>query len=521
MTSLKLRPYQEDCIEAIQRCSQEGHRRQLISLATGGGKTVVFASLIKRLDCRSLILAHTNELLEQARDKIHMVSPYIDVGIINGNSKLFDAKVVVASIQSAIRSDTLEQLQSCGFGLCVVDECHHAATDSQRQLIHDLGFGRGTDRLLVGCTATPYRSDAKGLGEVFDVIAYQKTTRELIEAGYLCQPEGRKVATNIDFSDVVVSDGDFASASLAKVMDTPELNRLVVDSYLQNSPQAKAICFSVTVQHSHNLAYYFNKAGISASVVSGSMSHEERTSIIQAYLCGNVQVLCNCQILTEGFDAPETACVIVARPTKSRLLYQQMVGRGLRLWPNKRSCLVLDFCDKAHNLCDVESVLLLDAEEYSSRHLQGDKPAKKDFVKLPPNLNSKLKSAIVCFDPLSESFTWQREGAAYVLHAGSDSRLIVFPQRENHGVTFEHNGKSQCIVGNIPFEYAFATAEDFARGNRNLFVVSDRQASWRDQPVSSKQLEYIRKHGYKAGIEKLTRGQASDLISSGALRKVS
>lgn len=518
---LKMRPYQVECLAAIKNLKEQGYRRQLVSLATGGGKTIVFAGLIERTEGRCLVLAHTNELLDQARDKIRMMNPSIDIGIVNGDSKQYGAKVVVASVQSAMRPATLEQL-SGRFQLCVVDECHHAATDSQRKLLEDLGFGKDTNSLLIGCTATPFRSDGKGLGEVFDIVAYEKNTRELIEEGYLCRPEGKKVATDIDFSKVTLADGDFAPTSLARVMDTPEMNALIVDAYRKSEVQSKTICFAVTVQHAYNIAEAFKQAGISVAVVSGAMERAERSKIIEGYRSGGIQVLCNCQVLTEGFDAPETACVIVARPTKSRLLYQQMVGRGLRLWPNKKSCVVLDFCDKAHSLCNTVNVLLMDAEDDETAKRQAGGKSTNVTPKLPPNLNSKLKSAIVAFDPLSDAFSWQRECSAYVLRAGASNRLVVYPSSNGqHGAVFLRDGHSHRVADGIPFEYAFAAAEDFARANRQFFIISDREAAWRDQPASDKQKDYIRRCGYKAGLDGLTRGQASDLIASGALKKVS
>lgn len=143
----------------------------------------------------------------------------------------------------------------------------------------------------------------------------------MIAHGYLCKPNGLKIATDLDLTSVSMADGDFQALSLAKVMDTPELNSLVVDSYIKSGCNCQTICFSVTVQHATNLAKAFIASGILAQVISGAMGLEERANVLKGYREGRVQILCNCQVLTKGFDAPETACIIVAKPTRSRLLY--------------------------------------------------------------------------------------------------------------------------------------------------------------------------------------------------------
>jgi ATP-dependent helicase IRC3 len=518
MTSLKLRPYQQDCLDAICKLHAQGANRQLVNLPTGSGKTIVFGSLIAQTGKRTLVLAHTTELLEQARDKILMLCPDVGVGLVNGQNKEFDSHVVVASIQSAMRPANLEILKSQGFDLCIADECHHFAAETQRQILNDLGFGKGTSRLLAGFTATAFRSDEKGLGEVFDVIAYQKTIKEMISDGYLCRPNGLRIATDLDLTTVTMVDGDFQALSLARVMDTPEINGLVVNSYLKSGCHCQTICFSVTVQHATNLAKAFNASGVLAQVISGAMGCEERASVLKDYRAGRVQVLCNCQVLTEGFDAPETACIIVAKPTRSKLLYQQMIGRGLRLWPNKRECVILDFCDRSHSLRSSHE-LLLDAECETAKDEQ---PEKNDVLaRLPPQLNSKLKAAILAFDPLGESFTWERDAKGYFLRAGGTARLeiLTVPGGDLNRVIFMRGSETQIVADGFPFEYAFGAAEDFARTNRQAFTVSDRQAPWRDSPATEKQISYIRKHGFKSGLKELSRGQASDLIASGALNR--
>lgn len=515
---LTLRKYQRECLDAIASNYKNGNCRQLVSLPTASGKTVVFASLIKESEGKSLVLAHTNELLEQAREKIQMIAPNLSVGLVNADSKEFDFPVIVSSIQSARQPNNLAELQAQNFNLLVYDECHHAASETSRNILNALGFGCKTDRLLCGFTATAFRQDGKGLKEVFDTVAYQRTIKEMIADGYLCPPKGIKVSTDIDLSKVKMGDGDFQAESLAKVMDVPEIRQIVVDAYQKEGEGRQTICFGVNIQHAHNLSSLFNDFGISSEAIHGRMSKSEREKVLNRYRSGQIQVLCNCQVLTEGFDAPETSCVIVARPTQSKGLYQQMAGRGLRLYPNKRDCIIIDLCTKHHSLCNTVTLL-----EDSNDIKEAEKSEKSDQLgvveSFPANLNQKLKAALISFDPLGQEFTWTcNESNIYVLK-GDNIRLGIVPINEDrYRVILASENGSQTISDDLNFEYSFAAAEDFARSNRDVFIVSDREAKWRNLPASAKQIALIRSKGYRAGLDKLTRGQASDIISSGTLR---
>jgi hypothetical protein len=196
-----------------------------------------------------------------------------------------------------------------------------------------------------------------------------------------------------------------------------------------------------------------------------------------------------------------------------------MAGRGLRLWPGKRDCILIDFCTQQHNLCNA-ATLLHDAEVIGAN--DDEEKAKKEIMaSLPVNLNQKLKVAIASFDPLGDAFTWSRgENQLYTLK-GNSAQLLIRPIGEERYkvVIASKDGQEIAIAEGLNFEYSFAAGEDYARNNRSMFVVSDREAPWRNMPPSEKQLAYIRGHGFRAGLDKLTRGQAADLISSGALKR--
>ena len=177
---LKLRPYQEECLKSIQENYNRGISRQLVHLPTAAGKTVIFAHLIKLLIRKTIVLAHACELLGQAKEKINMIAPDLDVGIVKASCKEYDKPIVITSIQSARQSEILAELQKQGFELCIYDEAHRAAALSPRHILSSLGFYESSDNLLVGFSATPFRTDSKGRGEVFDKIVYKKSIKEMI-----------------------------------------------------------------------------------------------------------------------------------------------------------------------------------------------------------------------------------------------------------------------------------------------------------------------------------------------------
>lgn len=517
--SLRLRPYQDECLTAILEKQSIGVNRQLIHLPTGAGKTVIFSELIRRFPKPCLVLAHTNELVEQAASKIEMLSGE-KPGILNGFNKDFDAPVIVSSIQSAIRPQNREKLLLKGVKLVIYDECHRSAAESPSSLLHDLS--QTCSPLIVGFSATPFRNDGRGLGEIFDDVTFSMSIAELIEAGYLVRPQSIKVAHDLDLTAVKKDGDDFSSASLAQVMDTPSMRNLVVEAFEKSSPERQTICFGVSVEHALNLCCGFRAKGFKAEVVSGSTPKAERDRILRDYREGRIQILCNCQILTEGFDAPETSCVIVARPTKSVGLFQQMAGRGLRLFPNKSDCLILDFCDRAHSICST-AVLLGDAEFIKAQEEEREikRRIAEERKTLPKDLNPKLKNVLLEQDLISQPFTWERLSDGTWRLKGQTKVIEVAPLLESgsYAVTISTDDTTDVVSQGLSFEYAFSLATELAREIRKDFVLRDREAEWRKRPVTEGQIHLFRSYGYRKGIDRLNRGQASDLIGSGILKQ--
>lgn len=362
---------------------------------------------------------------------------------------------------------------------------------------------------LIGFTATAFRADGKGLGEVFDTIAYEKPASELITEGWLVRPQGFKVATDLDLSRVKKENGDFQAASLSTVMNTPVMNELVVDAYIDNADGQKAICFATSVKHAYDLAQAFNNRGVAAAVVHGTMPTAEREKILRDYKEGLLQVLANCAVLTEGFDSPETMCIIVAKPTKSLGLYQQMVGRGLRKFPNKNTCIVIDFNERNHSICNV-ALLLKDAEPRAEQGNQN----RKQQVQIPAKLNPKLKTALRTYDPLGETFLWNKTDFGYSLRGTNGENLAIEAQFNGlYRIAFYKHQQKSIAAQDLTFDYAFGQAEELAKENRKLFVFADKEAKWRNELITDRQKDVFKRFGYTADVDQLTRGQASFLMT--------
>ena len=335
---ISLRPYQTECITAIHNSKARGISRQLVSMATGLGKTVIFASLAKQMRCRTLIIAHRDELIAQAAEKIGLIwEGSVEIGIVKAERHEPNAQIVIASIQSACRDQRLADLQKAGFDLCIIDEAHHATAPTYERLIRELGFMAGNSaKLLLGVTATPKRGDGVGLASIFQEIVFNRSIAWGIKNGYLSPLTGRRIKTRESLKGVQTQGGDFVAAQLSRAINVPGRNRLIVESYQRyGGDRKKTIAFTADVQHALDLASMFKAASIPSAAIHGKMGLDERRHVLSLFEDGEIRVITNCGVLTEGFDSPMVDCIVLARPTRSSGLYVQCVGRGTRVSPGK------------------------------------------------------------------------------------------------------------------------------------------------------------------------------------------
>jgi ATP-dependent helicase IRC3 len=355
-----LRPYQREAIDAVLSARRSGTRRMVVCLPTGAGKTVIFSHLARLARRQVLVLAHREELLGQAREKLERAMDggavvSVEQGAQRASS---DAKVLVCSIRSLHEERLARVIRGRDVGLVIYDECHHAAAEDNQRVLRQLGvFDAAWTGTLLGFTATTERGDGKGLDEVFERIVYTRTLPVMIEDGFLSPLRGFRVSTAADLTRLSSSGVDFRDDELAEAVDIEERNALVARSIQELARDRRTIAFCVTVAHARNLSRSLNVLGVPAGIVHGAMPSYERARALRDFREGRTQVLTNVGVLTEGFDDPGVSCIAMARPTRSEGLYAQCVGRGTRLHPGKRDCLILDFVDLSSlSLCTLPSL---------------------------------------------------------------------------------------------------------------------------------------------------------------------
>lgn len=352
--AIKLRQYQEECIQSVLSYLERGHKRLGISLATGSGKTVIFTRLIDRIEnptkdaSQTLILAHRRELIEQAAR--HCESAYpdksidIDMGAMHASGH---ADITVASISSLISGDRLLKYDPAHFKLILVDEAHHIVAPTYLEVLEHFGLYPATENCpaLVGVSATFSRLDGVSLGAAIDHIVYHKDYVDMIDEKWLAGVRFTTVESKADLSEVKRSakTGDFQTRSLSKAVRTKETNGITVKAWLSEAQHRNStLVFCVDIAHVEQLTAAFREEGINAQYITGSTPNKERRARLEAFKRGDFPVLLNCAIFTEGTDMPNIDCVMLARPTRSRNLLVQMIGRGMRLHPGKEDCHVID-----------------------------------------------------------------------------------------------------------------------------------------------------------------------------------
>jgi len=343
-TVLELRPHQEETLQRLQELRGEYNSMALIADAQGTGKTTTAVLDACRLGLRTLFVAHTLELLQQAARRFRELWPQARVTIIDDYSGPLDGDVMIASIQGLHKR--LSQFAPDHFGYIIIDEAHHAASPSYRQVISYF-----QPRFLLGLTATPERHDQESIMELFKNEAHRLNLKTAVEIGELVPIRCIRVKTNIDFSSVRINGIRYNYRDLDNCVHVPERNRLIVDTYLSHVPGQKAVVFCASVQHAAEVAQLFQESGVNAQLVEGRMKKPLREEILDQYRQGIVKVLCACDILNEGWDSPETAVLFMARPTLSKVIYLQQLGRGTRRAQGKDALLVFDFIDNTvrHN----------------------------------------------------------------------------------------------------------------------------------------------------------------------------
>ncbi|MFD3498810.1 DEAD/DEAH box helicase [Streptomyces sp. NPDC058678] len=494
------RPYQAEAIKALISGWQGANNRLAVVLPTGAGKTVVFANLIDELlpqmdGRRALVIAHREELIEQAAAKIRAVRPDLRVGVVKAErDEHQEADVIVASIQTLAVERRRQAIEN--IGVVIVDECHHAAARSYMTVLEHFGAWRGLP--VAGFTATMTRTDG-GLADVWEEVVFTLDILEMIEDGYLCDVRGKRVIVEgLDLDIVKTRGGDLQDGQLGQALDDSGAAQVVAEAYQQHAAGRAGVVFTPTVATAQSMAEAFTATGIPAAAVWGDMSRDDRAATLDAYRRGDIQVLSNCMVLTEGFDAPWTSCAVIARPTKSAGLYCQMAGRALRLFDGKKDALILDVMGAStrHKLASIVDLtgreVVMQDEDQTLREAvrEAEEKAQRKL-----DLSRVQVEEIDLFHGSSVRWLKTESGVWFIPVADA---VYVFLVRNPVDRTYwlRRFDINNGIVGpkhDVPMPLAPAKAwlEQQARTMGSRWLAT-RAAPWRNKPASVKQLNFCR-----------------------------
>ncbi|KAI9100521.1 P-loop containing nucleoside triphosphate hydrolase protein [Phlyctochytrium arcticum] len=552
----------------------------------------VFSNLIKHIPGKTsqatkvLILAHRTELLQQALNAIERHNPILKVGLEEANKYADDdCDVVIASVPTIGRTagqklvSRLTRFDPATFKAIIVGElipvffhhklevnAHHAAASTYQRIFEHFGTDKPeSDILLWGCSATVRRHDGLGLEVAFDKIVFHKSITEMIEEKWLCDMRIRSITTKVSLEGVPTRCGDFALAPLARQLNTP----------IQKENRKSILIFAINVEHLTTLADLLQRRGIRADALHGGTKPAQRKMLIDSFRNQELPVLVNCGIMTEGVDVPRIDCIIMARPTQSSALLQQMLGRGLRQHKDKNDCLVIDLTDmmkKPEKLVNVPVLLGLNRDfdlqgQPVSRLLEltRDRPDLKEGAKnfeqmadLSKNSAKDLKEGAKNVEEIADLSKYPAKVKVFTrdydypfavasikadnermadftrlawVRTGKEECALTLPDRgtvviEPHEGLYVVNLRSKTTKGNIrtrkkrilqhdDFEYAVRAADTWIK-IEGLFSMAKRDARWRLGPATTSQISLLAKlhltqSDYEAGL--LTKGQAADLIT--------
>lgn len=527
---ISLRPYQTKAIDAVRTAESNGIRRQMVVMPTGGGKTIVFASLIAERNARALVLAHREELIDQAANKIRMVMPEnTTVGIMQASRNDWWSQIVVASVPTIRGGKRLELVASRPFDMIITDEAHHSFAKSYRSIYDRLGVGEPWGPLLVGVTATPDRGDGKPLDDLFDAIVYEVGIEELIRDGYLCDIRAKLVQLEVDLDSVKRTGGDYSESALQDAMVAADQPWHTAKAVLDHATDRKSIVFVAGVELAHETAAELLALGIETEVVHGDMPSLDRRAVISRLKSGATRCVVNCMVLTEGFDEPTVDCVVIARPTASRSLYQQMAGRGLRISPGKQDCLIIDVVGvtQRHDLQTVSS--LAGRKIGDSQTFLGVLEREQEEEEESGAIDGRLVAIDV--DVFHRSrFKWAQlptPTPVWSISTGKAERIYISPTKDGTFSVIRYSWESnnlEVIAKHLDQGYAQGVAEDHARKS-NMSGLLDREAAWRSIPsITDGQLAQAVKLNLLDGFinlggnrfvkdgRMLTRGEMSEMM---------
>jgi superfamily II DNA or RNA helicase len=542
----KLRDYQQEAIDKVRETFERGISRQLIKVFTGGGKSLIAVGIHKSImpGKRTLFLVDQIELGEQMVKHFRTNFPDLNVGLEMGDYDADDkVDILVASVQTLghVKSNRFKKFAERGFDKIVADEAHKSTSPIWQRVLHAFGVGNENfvkGKLLVGMTATPNRTDAVGLSVNFDDISCNFDIRYGISNGWLTDIQALYVESGTNIDNVSKSGDDFNKKELSQTLNTPERNALILKSYKELVGGEQGIIYCASVDHAYALTDLFNNAGYPSACIEGMTDKSDRRDWIDDYRSGKIVNLFNYGTLTTGFDAPETKFLMLARPIRSPLLFEQIVGRGLRpnaesmvdSWENaderiaaiglssKSECKVIDICDTVtkHRLASVASLFGLSPKARTAKkrffkdvvmaveEVKHEHGIEVENIVDIDNINvyvKKRKMKIGSLDRPDEIKSHSNNGWLMV---GSNAYEVVYPD-DKKSLLVEKNELDQWEL----YEYdqiqknvkklqtfnnlsgAVKIADEYASRTYTKTKVFNHNAGWSGAGVTSKQYSFI------------------------------
>lgn len=561
-----LRPYQREALDALWKSWNAGGTRITIVMATGLGKTKVFTRAAykwleednersvaeKGIPKRVLVLAHTDELIEQAAREMRLACPGYTVGIVKAGLNETHARIVISSRQTLVSEKRRAQIRNVG--LIIVDECHHALrTNTYGKILEHFGAfddncidcGNHPHVKVLGVTATLARGDKGKLSTVWEEVAFKRDILFGIRKGFLLDVRGERVTVpGMDLKGVKQSGGDYQESALAEEMERTYAPQVVAEKYAEVAKTAtgdlrQGIAFWPLVETAYHGADAFNARGISSAVIHGGLPKEERKLILKRFRANEIAVVHNCMVLTEGFDAPWADVVVIGRPTRNEALYQQMVGRVLR--PNleiplelREKALVLDVTGAGaeNTLCslidlspdrllkrdeDMEDMSLLELDdvlfEFEEINTGGS-------VLLDDGPAYDGETETVAFDPLHRESLWATtpEGTYYMTAGGAHYVFLFESAPAEYDVIWcaKRGREAGRAYQGLSLEDALTYGEDLAyeKGGVGSKSLAKRNAPWRRNPVEIGGPQ--QKLAARLGLwrDGMTKGECSEAIDA-------
>lgn len=550
-----LRNYQVEALRAVKSARQRGIRRSLVVLPTGTGKSVVFRNLPHVMGWkRTLALVHRIELVDQAAT--HLATANKGKSVQVERADLYadrDADIVVACVPS-LRQPRLERWAPDHFDGIITDEVHHGMAKSWTNILRHFGVAEPHGPTMVGFTATPFRGDGKPLANLFDEIVYSKGIREMIEQGWLANLRAMRIETQTDLSNLHTRYGDFSEDELARLTNTDGRNCIIVSAIEAYCKDRNGIMvFGVGVEHVESITDQLQQRGHSAACILGHTPELERKRILRDFNQGALRILVSCGVLSEGVDIPRADCAVLGRPWKSQLGYIQQVGRVLRPHPAKLDALIIDVVDvvgkhviqtatrlfgkrdvdvlgqdvlgavDAIEEAEEQGILLEDGDTVEDVKQKGEKIARiARGIYIVPTVAEAVDifhSCVIADDVINHSqFPW--------IGVGKDTWKLKLKGTESimlHGDTLgnwqvNHMGNVRPLGAHegVPWTLADRAVKDAAP---DFWKVKRMEARWRNHPASPKQVDVLRRMGFRAIPPRLTKGAASDMMDTLSARR--